>query len=635
MEFYRVTTDNQFPYRVYGAQQDNSTVSVPSRIIQRTIYPDVYAVGGGEQGHIWVDPRNPDIVYASNYEGIIERYDHHTSQIRAIEAYPEMGEGVWAEALKYRFQMNAPVRLSPHDPNILYHCSQHVHKSLNEGQSWEIISPDLTQDDKSKQKPAGGPITWDNCGPEIYCTIFAFEESSHQPGLLWAGTDDGLVHISRNGGDTWENITPKGMPDWGTVNMIELSAHDPGRALIAVHLYRLDDFTPYIFKTNDYGKTWTLITKDNGIPSNHFVRVVREDPNRRGLLYVGTEFGMYVSFNDGKSWQSLQLNLPAVQVADMVIKDKDLVVATHGRSFWILDDLSPLHQINEEVTKAKIHLFKPRDAYRTQGREGVGAIIYYHLSGALEKEIKLEFLDSEESLIHTFSSKKDKTLSIKPGLNRFVWDLRYPRADVVDDAIFFGGNRGPFAVPGSYLVRLIEAEQAHIQSFNIKKNPRLSNTQEELEEQFDLAINIRDRITETHNAIRQIRHVCLQLEDLSLRLKEAEYKDIVQAGENLSQNLTAIEEKLMQTKNEVQGGDTMNFPPQIDAKLNWVLNRILNADTKPVNGAYERFADLDKELDQYLERLKNVFEKNLVAFIDLIREKNIPPVTITAKRKGK
>ena len=633
MEFYRVTTDDQFPYRVYGAQQDNSTVSVPSRIIRREIFPDVYAVGGGEQGHIWVDPRNPDVVYAGNYEGMLERYDHRTGQIRAIEAYHEMGEGIWAEALKYRIQMNAPVRLSPNDPNILYHCSQYVHKSLNEGQSWEIISPDLTRNDKSKQKPSGGPITLENCGPEIYCTIFAFEESPHEPGLLWAGTDDGLVHISRNEGDTWENITPQGMPEWGTVNMIELSTHDPGRAFIAVQRYRLDDFSPYVFRTNDYGKSWTLITKDNGIDSHHFVRVVREDPDRKGLLYAGTEFGIYVSFNDGKSWQSLQLNLPVVQVADMVVKEKDLVVATHGRSFWILDDLSPLHQLSEDVTKATTHLFKPKDAYRTQGREGVGAIFYYHLAEEPEGKIKLEFLDSEENLIQTFSDKEDNNLRVKPGLNRFVWDLRYPRADVVADTIFFGGNNGLFAVPGSYLVRMTVGEQTHTQSFMIKKDPRLSTTQAELEEQFDLAIKIRNKITDAHNAIRRIRDVRHQLGNLSLRLKKIEYEDIVEAGESLSQSLTSIEEKLMQTKYEVPGGDSMNFPPQVDAKLNWVLSRILKADTKPTDGAYDRFADLNEELAQYLERLKSVLDKDLTAYNDLIREKNLPPVLVPLKIK--
>ena len=291
----------------------------------------MYPVGGGEQGHVWVHPTNANIVYAGEYEGQITRYDHQTGDLRDIETYPQLAEGLPAEALKYRFQMNAPIRVSPHDPYTLYHTSQYVHRSTNEGQSWEIISPDLTTNDKSKQGPSGGPITRDHTGPETYCTIFAFEESPHQAGLFWAGTDDGLAHLSRDGGATWTNITPEGMPEWGTVNMIELSPHDPGRVFLAVHRYRLDDFTPYIYRTDDYGKSWTLLTNGaNGIPAKHFVRVVREDPFRKGLLYAGTEFGMYVSFNDGESWQSLQLNLPIVQIADMVIKEQDLVVATHG-----------------------------------------------------------------------------------------------------------------------------------------------------------------------------------------------------------------------------------------------------------------------------------------------------------------
>jgi photosystem II stability/assembly factor-like uncharacterized protein len=647
-EFYRVTTDNQFLYRVYGAQQDSSTVSISSRTTEDGIgIQDWYEVGGGEQGHIWVDPRNPNIVYAGVYYNVITRYDRQTGQLRNIEAYPELGEGQAAEAMRFRFQMNAPIRISPHDPNILYHCSQFVHKSTNEGQSWKVISSDLTRNDKSKQKPSGGPITLDHTGPEIYNTIFAFEESPHVPGLLWAGTDDGLVHLSRNGGMTWENITPKGMPERGTINMIELSPHEAGRTFIAVHCYRLDDFKPYIFRTDDYGQTWSLLTNDNGILSNHFVRAIREDPDRKGLLYAGTEFGMYISFNDGKSWQPFQLNLPVVQVADIVVKNKDLVVATHGRSFWILDDLTPLHQINDEVAKAKSFLFKPGLTYRVPGstretpRLGKnppnGARIYYYLAEAPAQEVKLEFLDSAGSLIQSFSNKEKegKTLSTKAGLNRFVWDLRYPEADVVKGTIFFGMNIGPKVVPGNYQVRMSVGDWSQTQSFEVRKDPRLSTTQEDFQAQYDLAIKVRDKITEAHKAIKKIRDVRSQVENLSLRLeKGGGAEDIISSGKKLNQKLTSIEEKLIQTKNETRL-DTCNFPPQLDNQFIRLTNVILSADARPTEGSYERFEDLKAELAVYSSQLQEVFEKDLAALNSLVRNKNIPPVLVPIEGKTK
>lgn len=630
-EFYRVTTDNQFLYRVYGCQQDNSTISVPSRTARRRSVPDMYAVGGGEQGQIAVDPRDSDIVYAGEYEGIITRYDHRTGQTRQIKAYPELAEGIAVETLKYRFQMNAPIRISPHDPNVLYHASQYLHKSTNQGQSWEIISPDLSRNDKSKQKPSGGPITLDHTGPETYCTIFAFEESPHTPGLLWAGTDDGLVHLSRDGGANWENITPKGIPEWGTVNMIELSAHDPGRAFLAVHKYRLDDFTPYIYRTNDYGKNWSLITANNGILSNHFVRVVREDPARKGLLYAGTEFGMYISFNDGKSWQPFQLNLPVVQIADMVIKEKDLVVGTHGRSFWILDDLTPLHQITEEVAKSKAYLFKPREAYRVEGRSMDGARVYYYLAEEHEGKVKLEFLDLEGKVINTFSSKEGRNVSAKAGMNRFLWDMSYPRAEVVPDASYFGRNAGPRVVPGAYKVRMTVGEWTQTKSFEVKKDPRLPTTQEDFQKQFDLAIKIRDKLTELNNAIRKIRYVRDQVGNLARTLKKAGYEDeIAQASNELSKKLTSIEEKLIQSENK-KGADMVNFPPQLDSRFVYVLSVVLSAETQPTDGSYECFEDLKPKLAEYLNKLQEIIDKDLVSFNEMIQKKNIPPIIVSIK----
>ncbi len=450
-----MTVDNRFPYRVYGAQQDNTTASVPSR------GQGFYEVGGGESGHIAVDPRNPDIVYAGSYGGMITRMDVQTRLVRNIMVYPESATGQRAADMKYRFQWNAPIRLSPHDPDTLYTCSQHVHRSRDGGLSWEIISPDLTRNDRKLQDYSGRPITRDNTGVEVFGTVFAFEESPKVRGLLWAGSDDGLVHLSRDGGKTWTNITPAGMPERGTVNMIELSAHDPGRAFVAVHRYREDDFKPYVFRTSDYGAHWDLLTDGrNGIPPHHFVRVVREDPARRGLLYAGTEFGMYVSFDDGSRWQKFQLNLPVTPITDMVVYRNDLVVATQGRSFWILDDLTPLHQIDEKTAQAPAYLFAPRPAYRAPG---FAAEINAWFADVPREPVTLEILDGQGNVLRTYSSQAGATqadpargpgrppLTVQQGLNRFTWDIALePIFTIPPGTVLWGGaGGGPKAVPGT------------------------------------------------------------------------------------------------------------------------------------------------------------------------------------------
>ncbi len=370
-EIYRVTVDNEFPYRIYGAQQDAGTLRIPSRTAGSGITLQHWAsVGGGESGHIAVRQDNPNIVYAGSH-GQITRVDLSTGLLRQVLEYPEHHLGLAARDMRYRLQWNAPIRISPHDPNVVYHASQYVHRSTNQGQSWETISPDLTRNEPEKQRAAGGPVSKDGTTVEFYNTIFAFEESAQIQGTLWAGTDDGLVHLSRDGGTNWKNITPADMPGEGaTVNMIELSTHQPGRAFIAVHRYRMNDFQPYIFRTNDYGKSWDRLTNgNNGIPADHFVRVIREDHDRRGLLYAGTEFGMFISFSDGENWQSFQLNFPVTPVTDLAVHQKDLIASTQGRGFWILDDLTPLHQLNGETAAISAHLFKPRAAYRMRGSQ--------------------------------------------------------------------------------------------------------------------------------------------------------------------------------------------------------------------------------------------------------------------------
>ena len=449
-EFYHVITDNEAHYRLYGAQQDNSTMSVPSRSPYGAIVEAEYLeIGGGESGYIAVRPDNPNIIFAGNYQGYITRYDRSTHQERNIMVWPQAATGLGAKDMKYRFQWTCPIMLSPHDPNVLYMTGNHVFRSTDEGSSWEVLSPDLTRNDVSKQEPSGGPITKDNTGAEYYCTIFAFAESPLERGLFWAGSDDGLVHISRDGGAHWENITPADLPEWALISIIEPSPHDPATAYLAATRYKHDDFQPYLYKTNDYGKTWRKIT--TGIADNEFTRAIREDPVRRGLLYAGTETGIRVSFDDGAHWQSLQLNLPVVPIHDLVVHDSDLVLATHGRSFWILDDITPLRQVNAGMADDSAHLFQPRPTLRFMSHLGfgseaptgksyrmggawmytsrqvekpggikvakpidagenlpVGVIVSYYLKEKPEGEIKLTFLTADGKEIRSFSSKEEE-----------------------------------------------------------------------------------------------------------------------------------------------------------------------------------------------------------------------------------
>ena len=484
-QFYRVAVDNDFPYNIYGAQQDNSTVKIPSRTadfgINQTHW---YDVGGGESGWIAPHPENSDIVFAGSYGGYLTRYDHRTKQTRTVNVYPDNPMGAGAEAMKYRFQWNYPILFSPHKTDgkyPLYAAGNLLFKSMDEGQSWTAISPDLTRNDKSKQGPTGGPITGDNTSVEYYSTIFTVAESPITQGVIWAGSDDGLVHITRDGGKNWENVTPKGLPEWIQINSIEASPTDAGTAYFAATAYKTDDFKPYIYKTNDYGKTWKKIV--SGIANDAFTRVVRQDPNRKNFLYAGTETGMYYSANDGESWQSLRLNLPVVPITDLAVhkREGDLVVATQGRSFYVLDDLNLLYQL-ADAQRSDAFLFKPETAYRTPGFGGFqpaaeatfganppnGAVVHYYLNDKPKQEIALEFLDANGKQIRKFTAKPPKegaqpppptpgepSVPMENGLNKFVWNYRLPNATTLPGLILWGGSlAGPRVVPGNYQVKL-------------------------------------------------------------------------------------------------------------------------------------------------------------------------------------
>jgi len=674
-QFYHVLVDNQFPYMIYGDQQDNSTVAIPSRTtsggIDRT---DWWDVGGGESGYIAVNAQKPYIVYAGNYGGLLTKYDHRTDQTEAVNVWPDNPMGGGADSMKYRFQWTFPIVTSPHDPNVLYITGNHVFRTMNEGKSWDMISPDLTRNDKSKQGSSGGPITKDNTGVEYYCTIFTFAESPVQKGVLWAGSDDGLIHVSTDAGSTWKNVTPKEVGDWSRISLIDASPHDAATAYVAVKRFQLDDFKPYIFKTSDYGKTWKKIVR--GIPDVEFVHAVREDPDKKGMLYAGTERGVWMSFDDGENWQPLQLNLPVVPVHDLMVqaREKDLVVATHGRSFWVLDDLTPLYQLNDAVAKASMHLFQPRLTYRMRGggfgggggsRASIGrnpangAVVYYYFKDKPKEDLKLDFLDGKGKLMRSFSSKAERREGDQPqqqqepgeentfggggaaqrvpadsGMNRFVWNLRFTEATAVPGAIFWAGNtQGPLVVPGMYTARLVAGKDTLKQSFEIKIDPRLETTLAELQEQFDLLLKVREKLSATHEAINSIRDIKKQTDDVAKRAENHQSKaTIADASKKLNQKLSAVEEELIQVKIK-SNQDALNYPIKLNNKLASLAGTAGSADTRPTKQEYDVLSDLSAKVDVQLAKLKEIVASELPAFNKLVKDQDIPAVILKPEKK--
>ncbi|HKD13259.1 MAG TPA: glycosyl hydrolase, partial [Candidatus Angelobacter sp.] len=715
-QFYHVVTDNRFPYYVYGAQQDNSTVGIASATDRGGIdRPSWYPVGGGESGYIAPDPHDPEIVYAGSYGGEITRYDHHTGQEQNVTPWPLNPIGSGAVDQKFRFQWTEPIVFSPHDPNVLYFAAQVLFKSTDHGMSWQVISPDLTRNDKGKQQPSGGPITKDNTGVEVYDTIFSVVESPLQKDLIWAGSDDGLIHITTDGGKNWSDITPRKMPEWGTVSMIEASPYDAGSAYVAVQRHKMDDFTPYAFKTTDFGKTWTSIT--NGVPAGTYVHAIREDRKRKGLLYAGTEKGVYVSFDDGANWQSLQLNLPVSPVYDLYLHDKDLIVATHGRSFWILDDVTPLQQYNSQFANEDVHLYQPSVASHTifgggfggggGGGSAVGqnppsgAVIYYWLKTALKapdskkaapsaeggsaekpaaegKEpgqnkppgspeppktettattgteaeargknppITLEILDQKGQVVRRYPPKNppqeegpeagaeprppERGLPVDAGLNRFVWDLRYDGASRVPHSPLWGGStEGPEALPGTYQVRLTVNGKAYTAPLEIKSDPRLNSSQQDLQKQFDLLIKIRERVTQTHDTVNQIRDIRGQINALNKRLENDPHaKVIADAGKQLDKKMTEVEEALIQTKSR-SSQDVLNYPIRLNNQLVALGGVVSSADAAPTQASYEVFDMLSKQLDEQMAKWKQIVTTDVPAYDEVVRQQAIPAIIV-------
>jgi photosystem II stability/assembly factor-like uncharacterized protein len=676
-QFYRVALDNDFPYHVYGAQQDNSTVKIASRTTDSGItVRDWEETAGSESGWVQPHPKDSNIVFGGNYGGYLSRLDHRTGQNRNVTVWPDNPMGWGAEGMKYRFQWNFPILFSPHDPNTLYTAGNALFKTNNEGQSWQIISPDLTRNEKTKLGPSGGPITKDNTSVEYYCTIFALAESPVQRGVIWTGSDDGLVHVTRNGGSAasgaWENVTKNipALPEWIQINSFEASPHDAATAYFAATMYKSDDFRPYLYKTSDYGKTWKKIV--NGIPDSAFTRVIREDPNRRGLLYAGTETGIYVSFNDGENWQSLQLNLPVTPITDIALhkRDKDLVVATQGRSFWIIDDLPLLHQWKDTIAQADAHLFKPEEAYRMQGggsripsgapigeNPPAGASIWYYLKEKPKGEVTIEILEATGKSVKKFSSRAAETpapgagggdeegggrfrrgqtrVPAEKGLNRFAWDLRYPDAARFPGMILWSGNTsGPQAVPGGYQVKLTVDDKTMTETFELRKDPRVTTTQEEFQKQFDLLTKIRDKFSQTSEAIISIRDVRKQAQDYAARVKDQpNAQPITDAAKALSARLTAIEEELYQTKNQ-SNQDPLNYPIRLNNKLAALAGAIAAADAQPTDQQVAVYEDFTTRINAQLEKLRQVMATDVPAFNKLARDQNLPAVWVKPAAAG-
>jgi len=696
-QFYRIDTDNQFPYRVYATQQDNTSISVPSASEYGAItLNETFLPGTGESGFIAVKPDDPDIVYigavgsSPGGEGALQHYNHRTKQLRLVNVWPEEQYGWAPKDLKYRFSWTFPISFSPHDTGTVYACGNHLFRSRNEGHSWETLSPDLTRNDESKLGVSGG-LTVDSSGAEHYATISTFVESPHQSGVFWAGSDDGLVHTSRDGGQSWQAITPPDLPEWCYIYCIEASAHDPDTVYLSATRYKLDDYRPLLYKSTDGGQSWTSINGD--YPEAEISRVIRADPTCPGLLYVGSETGIFVSFNDGQNWQRLQGNLPVVPIYDLKIKDGDLVAGTHGRAFWILDDLTPLRQLGQQASTDGMRFFPPRPTYRrtlhwsaniflgdgknyspafglagttyeAKSPEGEksfkhldlgenppqGAILHYHLDKEPEQPIEITILDANGGEIESFSSKKaddadkegtdedDKkpVVPAKPGLNRFVWNLRYPGPRVKLDKSLEkpgykplgrgegGGGGGPVAAPGTCQARFKCGSVESTHTFEILKDPRLDTTPEDFAAQFELWTKITEKVSEANDALNRLRRIKRQLMELSRRKRHQDAEgEVPQALKSLVDRLEAVENALVQTKHETPS-DRLRYPAMLKDRLEGLVWAVAVADARPPEQVQAVYDHLSGQIDEQLALLKSIEEQEVTALNAQLNSDGVP-----------
>ncbi len=632
-QFYRVTVDNSFPYRVYGAQQDNSTITISSRNRLGRWQRDWYPIGGGESGYIAVRPDDPDIVYAGSYGGWLTRYDHDLGKSRGINVWPENPMGDGPAPLRHRFQWTFPIIISPHDHDTVYVGGERLFKTTDGGQSWDAISPDLTTNDKLKQASSGGPITQDNTSVEYYCTIFTVAESPLEAGLIWTGSDDGLVHVTSNAGESWDNVTPDGMGDWPMISLIEASPHDADTAYAAVNRYKMDDFRPYIYRTRDRGATWDLIV--DGIDSGAFVRSIREDPVREGLLYAATETGVWMSLDAGESWQSMQMNLPRTPVTDVVVKDDDLVIATQGRSFWILSGLGVLRQLDEMAdaddlpATLDVALLSPPIAYRQRWDR---VRLTMHMPEERDEDMSLAILDDGGEVLREYEIKDSggqDAIGVSPGMNQWSWDMRLERATRVPGAVGWPGMpSGPRVPPGSYTVELRAGDETIAsQEIEILGDPRIDTTADEYAEQYAFLLEINEAIDEAHTGVNTIRAIRSQIDSTLKRAAEAELdEDLKEAADAIKETITEIETAILQTKSK-SSQDPLNFPVRLNDKIAALAFQV-DGDYPPTRQSRDVFEHLRALLDEQLDRLDTVLDEDVPAFNDLVAKANVPAVVL-------
>lgn len=647
-QFYRVTTDDRFPYYVYGGQQDNSSVAIASRTNGAGItWKDWYAVAGCESAYLAFDPKNPRLVMGGCYQGLISVYDHQTREQKSVMAYPFLGLGTTPKEVKYRFNWNAPIVASLHDPRTVYHAGNVLFKTTNYGQSWEVISQDLTRNDKSKQEKGGAPITNEAAGGEVYGTIMYLAESKHEKGTLWAGSDDGLLHLTQDEGKNWKNVTPKGLGE-AMINSIEVSPHDKATAYVVATRYKFNDFSPMIYKTTDYGKSWKKIV--NGIESEAFARVVREDQTRKDLLYAGTETGLYVSMDGGNNWKKLRLNLPIVPINDLAIRNNDLVAATAGRAFWILDDLSPLQQFKAEEKDKALLVYNPRKTYRVNGfrvpaRPGLGqnptsgVLLYYYLGKKLDstQTLSLEILDTQGKVLRVFSSKKSKKvgryaggpipvrpLAVRPGLNSFAWDMRRKSLPAVPKVFIFGGYNGSKVAPGKFKAKFtLQSKGSSVEKvvdFEILPDPRLKASSADFAQQQQLLLQLEDNVRAINNALNQIRSAKKQLKYLTRLLKDKKNAQALMDSAKATIKKIAKWERGLIQPDQKTFQDVINFPNKLVSEMMFLKNSIDSHDPRPTQGAKTRVKELVamwKKQQQHFERLL----KNDISQVNLLYKK--------------
>jgi photosystem II stability/assembly factor-like uncharacterized protein len=636
-QFYHVITTKHVPYHVCGAQQDNSTACVGSQPPPGgpggsgggadQIF---YSVGGGESGYIASDPRNPDIYYAGSYGGLITRLDHGTGEEREINPYPDNPMGYASADIAERFQWTFPIVMAPTNPQIIYVGSQHVWKTTNEGQSWTKISPDLTRHDPKTMGSSGGPITKDNTGVETYATVFTIAPSPKDERIIWTGSDDGYVFVTRDGGSNWKNITPKDLPDFARISLVEASPFRPGTAYVAANRYQQDDFKPYVYRTDDFGETWTKIV--NGVPANEFTRAIREDTKVAKLLYLGTEHGIYLSFDDGANWQSLRQNLPDTPVHDIAVEDRDLVIATHGRGFYIMDNISPLRQGGiPQVSSLNLKLYEPQTALRGLDRN---VAFDYYLKNAADK-VTIDILDAQGKTIKTFTgTAADASAPQRPaggedeffrrppdpkppvgaGLHRVNWDLRYPGAADFPGMVMWAANtRGPIAPPGNYTVKVTTGADSATARFAIAREPHVLSkvSDQDLREQFDLAMNVRNKVSQANDAVLLIRGIKQQIADRKGKL-DPKQTAAARALDDLNQSLDVVENEIYQTKLQ-SSQDPLNFPIKLNNKIAALQGVIESADVAPTEQTYSMFRTLGGKLDDQLAKLDAAVKTKLPA----------------------